>query len=486
VRGEGYVRQAPESPLGGHQFSSRVSTKPTHSIEDVDRRYVFHPFTAPRRHEADGGLLIVRGEGCTLWDNEGRSYLDAMAGLWCVNVGYGRPEMVDAIAAQVGRLSYYHSFSSMTTEAPALVAERVVERASVATGVPMSKVFFGNSGSDANDTQAKLVWFYNNALGRTQKKKIISRDRGYHGVTVLSAGLTGLANLHDGFDLPLPMIRHVRAPHRLWEATAGMSDDEFVRSLVDELEELILREGPDTVAAFIAEPIQAAGGVIVPPPGYFAAIQEVLRRYDVLLIADEVVCGFGRTGSWFGSELLGIEPDLITVAKGLTSAYIPLSGCIVSERVWGVLADATSGVFGHGYTYTAHPVAAAAALENLDIIERDGLVERAGASGERLHALLHEAFDDHPLVGEVRGAGLLGAVEFVVTRDPMTPFDRALGIGAQVTRKSLERGVITRALPAADTIAFSPPFVVTDDELGEMVGRTREALDEVAAELGAG
>ena len=211
----------------------------------------------------------------------------------------------DAIAQQVERLSYYHAFSSMTTEAPALFAERVVERASMATGVPMSKVFFGNSGSDANDTQAKLVWFYNNALGRTQKKKIISRDRGYHGVTVLSAGLTGLANLHDGFDLPLPMIRHVRAPHRLWEATAGMSDDEFVRSLADELEELILSEGPDTVAAFIAEPIQAAGGVIVPPPGYFVAIQEVLRRYDVLLIADEVVCGFGRTGSGSAASCSG-------------------------------------------------------------------------------------------------------------------------------------------------------------------------------------
>ena len=223
----GYVRSAPESPFGGRTNRS-VSTKPTHSIEDVDRRYVFHPFTAPRRHEADGGHLIVRGEGCVLWDNDDRAYLDAMAGLWCVNVGYGRPEMVEAIARQVGQLSYYHAFSSMATEAPALLAERVVERASASTNVPMSKVFFGNSGSDANDTQAKLVWFYNNALGRTAKKKIISRARGYHGVTVLSAGLTGLSNLHDGFDLPLPMIRHVRAPHRLWEASPGMSDDEFV------------------------------------------------------------------------------------------------------------------------------------------------------------------------------------------------------------------------------------------------------------------
>jgi L-2,4-diaminobutyrate transaminase len=456
---------------------------PTHSIEDVDRRYVFHPFTAPRRHETDGGLVIVRGEGCVLWDNEGRPYLDAMAGLWCVNVGYGRPELVDAIARQVERLSYYHGFSSMTTEAPALVAERVVERVREATGVPMTKIFFGNSGSDANDTQAKLVWFYNNALGRPEKKKIISRARGYHGVTVLSAGLTGLSNLHDGFDLPLPMIRHTRAPHGLWERSEGMTDEAFVDFLAAELEELILREGPETVAAFIAEPIQAAGGVIVPPPGYFHAIQQVLRRHDVLLIADEVVCGFGRTGAWFGSELFGIEPDLVTVAKGLTSAYVPLSGCVVSEGVWSVLADATPGVFGHGYTYTAHPVAAAAALANLDIIERDDLVEQAATRGARLQAQLRAAFDGHPLVGEVRGVGLIAAVEFVAHRAPPVAFDRTLGVGARVARKCLERGLITRALPDADSIAFSPPLVVSEEELDAMVARAREAVDEVAAEL---
>jgi L-2,4-diaminobutyrate transaminase len=456
-----------------------VSIKPTPTIEDVDRRYVFHPFTAPRRHESDGGLVIVRGEGSTLWDAGGRPYLDAMAGLWCVNVGYGRQELAAAVAGQIERLSYYHGFSSMATEAPALLAERVIASAPV----PMSKVFFGSSGSDANDTQAKLVWFYNNALGRPEKKKIVSRHRGYHGVTVLSAGLTGLANLHEGFDLPLPMIRHVRAPHRLWEAEDGMTDGEFVASLARELEELILREGPETVGAFIAEPVMAAGGVLVPPEGYFPAIQEVLRRYDVLLIADEVVCGFGRLGAWFGSEVFDIEPDLITVAKGLTSAYVPLSGCLVSDRVWSVVADATTGVFGHGYTYTAHPVAAAAALENLDIIERDGLVARVVERGARLQQRLREAFADHPLVGEVRGLGLIGAVEFVAERSPAKAFDRSLGVARRITARCLEHGLITRALPDADTIAFSPPFVVTDDEVDEMVGRARRAVDEVASEL---
>ena len=459
-----------------------MSTKPTHSIEDVDRKHVFHPFSDPRRHEQDGGHMIVRGRGSTLWDSQGRSYLDAMAGLWCVNVGYGRSEMAEAIARQIERLSYYHGFSSMATEAPALLAERVL----ASTPVPMSKVFFGSSGSDANDTQAKLVWFYNNALGRPEKKKLVSRKRGYHGVTVLSAGLTGLANLHQGFDLPLPMIRHARAPHRLWEATQGMTDDEFVRFLADDLEQLILREGPETVAAFIAEPLQAAGGVLVPPPGYFPAIHEVLHRHDVLLIADEVVCAFGRLGCWFGSELFGIEPDLITVAKGLTSAYVPLSGCLVSDRVWSVVADASKGVFGHGYTYTAHPVAAAAALENLDIIERDGLVAQAAARGARLNQRLREEFDDHPLVGEVRGIGLIGAVEFVASRSPARPFDRSLRVGPRIAKRCLERGVITRALPDADTIAFSPPFVVTEDELDEMVATARAAADDVAAELRVG
>jgi L-2,4-diaminobutyrate transaminase len=457
-----------------------MSTTPSSSIEDIDRKHVFHPFTALRRHERSGGLMIVRGKDATLWDARGNRYLDAMAGLWCVNVGYGRTEIADAVAAQIQRLSYYHGFSSMATDTPALLAERVLALSPVA----MSKVFFGNSGSDANDTQAKLIWFYNNALGRPEKKKLIARERGYHGVTVLSAGLTGLAGLHAGFDLPLPMIRHARAPHRLWEAREGMTDAEFVTLLADDLESLILREGPETVAAFIAEPIQAAGGVIVPPSGYFPAIQAVLRRHDVLMVADEVVCGFGRLGCWFGSEPFQIEPDLITVAKGITSAYYPLSACLVSERIWSVLADGSqAGVFAHGYTYSAHPVAAAAGLANLDLLESERLVEQAGERGARLQAGLHEAFDDLPIVGEVRGRGLLGAVEFVERRAPLRAFEPSRGIGARVAARCLERGLITRALPASDTIGFSPPFVVTEDELDEMIRLAREAVDEVATEL---
>lgn len=454
------------------------------ALSELDLKFAFHPFTSIRDHQASGPLVIVEGQGCRLTDSKGQTYLDAMAGLWCVNIGYGNLEMADAIRAQVARLPYYHSFSSMANDVSTLLAEKLVTSAPV----PMARVFFGNSGSDANDTNMKLVWYYNNVLGRPERKKIISRRRGYHGVTIATAGLTGLDSLHVGFDVPLPMIRHVRAPHRLWEAQPGMTDAEFVADLARELEELILAEGPETVAAFIAEPIQAAGGVIVPPPGYFAAVQEILRRYEILFIADEVVCGFGRLGRWFGTETYDLHPDLMTLAKGITSAYIPMSASLVSPRVWDVLSQGSErfGVFGHGYTYTAHPVAAAAALTNLGILEREGLVEQAAKRGAYLRERLHERFADHPLVGEVRGEGHIAAVELVRSRSPLERFEPSLRVGARLARASRDHGVITRALPNADTIAFSPPLVVSEAELDEMVDGARRALDDVAAELARG
>ena len=459
-----------------------MSTEATISMtEEADRRFVFHPFTQLDRHEQAGSpSLIVAGSGACVQDLHGRSYIDGMAGLWCVNVGYGRVELAEAMRAGAERLGYYHAFSSMGTDTPGLLAERLIGMAPPG----MSKVFFGCTGSDANDTQVKLVWFYNNVLGRPEKKKIIARSRGYHGVSVMSAGLTGLPGLHANFDLPLPMIRHTTAPHRLWEAEPGMTDEAFAQKLADDLEALILLEGPETVAAFIAEPVMGAGGVIVPPDTYFERVQAVLRRHDVLMIADEVITAFGRLGSWFGSDLYGIEPDLITVAKGLTSGYFPLSGCIVSDRVWRVLVDGSAGgPFGHGYTYSAHPLGAAVAMANLDVIEGEGLVAQAAERGALLQALLREAFDDHPLVGEVRGTALIAALEFVAGKAPAERFDPALKVGARVTRRCLELGLITRALPAADTISFAPPFVITEDEVGELVRIARQAVDDVAAEL---
>lgn len=450
---------------------------------ELDRRFVFHPFTMLADHEQAGPpVVITEGRGAVLVDEEGRSYVDAMAGLWCVNVGYGRREIAEALRDQAEQLSYCHAFSSMSSDKPALLAARLIAMAPEG----MSKVFFGNSGSDANDTQVKIAWYYNNALGRPAKKKIIARQRGYHGVTVMTAGMTGLPGLHAGFDLPLPMIRHTLAPRRLWEGH-GLSDAELVAKLVDDLEALIAREGADTIAAMIVEPVMGAGGVVLPPEGYMPAIRDILRRHDILMIADEVICGFGRLGSMFGSLLYDMQPDLITVAKGLTSAYFPLSACIVSDRVWSVLKDggAQYGAFGHGYTYSAHPLGAAAALANLNLIENERLVDRVTDLGGYMQQQLHAAFDDHPLVGEVRGHALIGAVEFVagIGADGPVAFDPALKVAPRIVKGALERGVIGRALPAADTIAFSPPFVIERYEIDRAVQAFRDAADQVLGEL---
>ncbi|MDQ0390524.1 aminotransferase [Labrys monachus] len=453
----------------------------TPDLETLDKRYFFHPFTALADHERNGPHVVVKGEGVWLEDNHGARFIDGMAGLWCVNVGYGREEIADVLQHQALTLPYFHSFSSWATDTPILLAERLIEMAPV----PMSKVFFGQSGSDANDTQVKLVWYYNNARGKPGKKKIIARNRGYHGVTIVSGSLTGMPSLHSGFDLPLSFVRHTTAPYRLWEAEPGLSDEDFVARLAGDLENLILAEGPETVGAVIMEPVMGAGGVIVPPEGYYPAIRAVLDRHDVLLIADEVITGFGRLGTMFGTTAMAMQPDLVTLAKGITSAYVPLSACMVSEKVWRAIVDGQGalGAFGHGYTYSAHPLAAAAALANLDIIENDGLVEQAGARGAFMHARLQAAFADHPLVGEIRGTGLVGAVEFVARKSPATRFEPALKIAGRVVKAALAQGVITRALPHADTISFSPPFVISEDEITQMVEGARKAADAVMDDL---
>ncbi|MFT4767768.1 MAG: L-2,4-diaminobutyrate transaminase [Glaciecola sp.] len=458
-----------------------LSSDAVRQLSEMDRQSVFHPFTALRTHEESGPPVVMHeASGAVIRDTEGREYIDAMAGLWCVNVGYGRPEIADAMRDQAIELSYCHAFSSMASDKPAMLAARLKTLAPV----PMSKVFFGNSGSDANDTQVKLVWYFNNARGKPNKKKIIARQRGYHGVTIASAGLTGLPGLHAGFDLPLPFVRHTMAPHRLWQGH-GLGDEAFVALLVDDLEQLIAREGGDTIAAMIMEPVMGAGGVIVPPPGYYAAVQAVLDRHDILLIADEVICGFGRLGTMFGAQAMGMRPDLITVAKGLTSAYFPLSACLVSEKVWeGLVAGGDQfGPFGHGYTYSSHPVGAAAALANLDIIENEQLVAQAGSRGEVMHRYLREAFAEHPLIGEIRGQGLIGAIELVADRGTPRAFDPALKVAARVVAAAREGGVISRALPASDSLAFSPPFVITEEQLKQMVAVVLDAVNQVGDEL---
>ncbi len=453
-----------------------ISPSHNQSIEDLDRQNMFHPFTNPRQHTETGPRIMVEGKGVRLTDNRGNELIDALAGLWCVNVGYGRQEIVDAIAEQAARLPYYHSFASMGTE-PGIHTADTVRR--MAPG-NMARVLFGCSGSDANDTQVKLVWYYNNLKGRPQKKKIIARDRAYHGVTVASGSLTGLPSVHNAFDLPaIPVVR-VRCPHLYHEGLPGESEEAFADRLAAELDAAIEAEGPETVAAFIAEPVMGAGGVVVPPKGYFAKVQAVLKKHDVLFIADEVICGFGRLGTPFGCDYFGIEPDLVSVAKGITSGYQPLSAVLIGETVWQTIHDDSDhlGLFGHGYTYTAHPIACAAANANLAIMEREGLFQNAATVGAYFHRRLREELGGHPNVGEIRGVGLIAGVELVKAREPRRNFVPSAGIGKTFTTRALARGLIMRPM-AHDAIAMSPPLILTEADADEIVGRFAETLREL-------
>lgn len=402
----------------------------TTALEEIDRKSVIHPFTNLRKFES-GELgpprIISEGKGILIKDQHGNEYIDAFGGLYCVNVGYGRRQIADAIYEQANKLAYYHAYTATSNEPAIRLAEKILAMAPDS----MSKVFFGLSGSDANETLVKIVWYYNNVLGRKDKKKIIARHRGYHGGTVMSGSLTGLPIFHNAFDLPVRPVLHTTTPHYYWGAQAGESEHEFSARCARELEEMIVFEGSDTVAAFIAEPMLGTGGLIPPPDGYWTLVQRVLRKHDVLLIADEVVCGFGRMGTAFGCDYYDIRPDLMTVAKGLTSAYLPLSGAIVSEAIWNVLEQGSDkfGPFAHGYTYSAHPLCAAAGLANLEIIEEEHIIDHVAEVGPYLVEALSARLGNHPHVGEVRGAGLLAAVEFVADRSTKTRFDSTEAIG---------------------------------------------------------
>ncbi len=461
-------------------FDSEIAPLRNQSLEQLDRASLIHPFTNLRAYAAgDAGdpRIVTGGKGAWIRDQNGREILDAFAGLYCVNVGYGRTEIADAIAEQAHKLAYYHAYAGSSNEPAIRLADKMLSMAPAG----MQRVYFGLSGSDANETQVKLVWYYNNVLGRPEKKKIISRRRGYHGGTIISGALTGLNVYHAGFDLPYGPIRHTTAPHHYWEAEAGMSEQEFSVRCAEDLERMILEEGPDTVAAFIGEPVLGTGGIVPPPAGYWEAIQAVLHKYDILLIADEVVTGFGRIGANFGSDVYGIRPDLITVAKGLTSAYLPLSAVIVGERVWEVLQKGQDhyGPFSHGYTYSAHPVCAAAGLANLELIEREDIMGNVQSVGPYLLESLRAAFAHHPKVGEVRGVGMLAAIEFVDDKDRKVRFDPAEKIGARVSAACAERGLLARGMPGGDILGFAPPLVLTRDDVDTIVERVGGALATV-------
>ena len=448
-----------------------------------DRDNLFHPSTHMAQHARgeSPNRIVTGGEGVYIVDRDDRRSLDAFAGLYCVNVGYGRPEIAEAIAEQAHKLAYYHAYVGHGSEPAIELAQMIIARAPA----HMSRVYFGLSGSDANETNIKLVWYYNTVLGRTEKKKIISRWRGYHGSGIMTGSLTGLELFHNAFDLPRPPILHTEAPYYFRREDGAQSEEDFSQYCADRLEELILSEGPDTIAAFIGEPILGTGGIVPPPAGYWEKIQAVLVKHDILLIADEVVTGFGRLGSMFGSEHYGMRPDIITIAKGLTSAYAPLSGSIVSEKMWAVLEQGSEqlGPLGHGWTYSAHPLCAAAGVANLKLIDRLGLVENARETGAYLQKCLHQAFDDHPLVGDVRGEGLLAALEFVQDKEERVLFDPVLKVGPQVAAAAAERGLIARAMPHGDILGFAPPLCITAEEVDEVVDIAKGAVDSVGTKV---
>lgn len=449
-------------------------------LEDWDRENFFHPSTHLAEF-ARGNVphrVITGGSGSHIEDRDGNRMLDAFAGLYCVNVGYGRTDIADAIADQARELAYYHSYVGHGTEASITLAKMVLDRAPD----HMSKVYFGQSGSDANETNIKLIWYYNNILGRPEKKKIISRWRGYHGSGLMTGSLTGLELFHKKFDLPLAQVLHTEAPDYFRRADLSQSEPEFVAHCVAELEAMIAREGADTIAAFIGEPVLGTGGIVPPPVGYWPAIQAVLDRYDILLVADEVVTGFGRLGSMFGSDHYGMRPDLMTIAKGLTSAYAPLSGSIVSEKMWQVLERGTdkNGPIGHGWTYSAHPIGAAAGVANLKLIDSLGLIDNAGTVGAQLNAKMRAALANHPHVGDVRGEGMLCAVEFVKDKSDRLFYDPADKIGPQIAAKLLEQDqIIARAMPQGDILGFAPPFCLTAEEAEQIVAATVGAVKAV-------
>jgi len=448
----------------------------TVDLDSVDLAHMLHPNTNLAALHRDGPLVLTRGQGIHVWDNRGRQYIEAMAGLWCTTLGYGDEELARVAYEQMKKLSFSHLFTGKSHEPGVLLADKLVGMAPFAA----SRAFFGNSGSDANDTQIKLLWYYNNAVGRPAKKKIIARQKAYHGTTLASAGLTGLPAFHKMFDVPLPGILHTDAPYFYRGAEPGEREEDYAARLASNLENLILREGPDTVAAFIAEPLMGVGGVLLPPRTYFEKVQAVLAKYDVLMIDDEVITGFGRTGEIWGAQTFGMRPDTLTAAKALSSAYLPISAVLVPEFMYAPMVEASGqvGLFGHGFTYSGHPVSAAVALRALQIYEERDLYGHVRKVAPQFQARLH-ALASHPLVGDTRGIGLVGGCELVQNRVTKAAFEPKRAIGAMCMQLCQERGLIVRAV--GDVVVLCPPFIVTPDQIDEIFTLLAQGLDDTLA-----
>ncbi len=437
-----------------------------------DIETVIHPYTNLARHRETGPLILNEGRGIYLYDDKGKRYIEGLAGLWCTALGYGNDEIADAAHVAMKKVSFTHAFGGKSHDGVIELSEKIKE----ISPVPASKILFGTSGSEANDMQIKLTWYYNNAKGRPNKKKIISRVRAYHGVTIATASLTGLPWVHNDFDLPIDRMLHTSCPHQYRYGHEGESEEDFATRLAQDLEDMIVREGPDTVAGFIAEPVMGAGGVLMPPKSYFDKISKVLEKYDVRFIADEVICGFGRTGNWFGSQTMGMKPHSISMAKAITSAYFPMSALTIEEDLYQAMLEESRklGTFGHGFTYTAHPVGCAVALKTIEIYQRDKIMEHVAKVSTVFQARL-KALADHPLVGEARGVGLLGAVELVADKKTKRSFDPKKMLGATTVNKMQELGLIVRNVQ--DSLALCPPLIITADEIQEMFDIFETGLD---------
>lgn len=432
-------------------------------------------FLLPHSHAssdlADGPSLITRGKGIYVYDHLDKEYIEGVSGLWCASLGFSEDRLISAATHQLAKLPFYGSFNNRTHEVAISLSEKLMEIAPI----KMSKIFFANSGSEANDTAIKLIWYYHNCIGQPQKKKIIAYDRAYHGVTIGAGSLTGLSYIHHNFDLPKLDVIRVPSPYFYRNALPNEDEKAFCNRHAKELEEKILEDGPDTIAAFIAEPVLGAGGVIVPPKNYYKEIQKVLNKYNILLIADEIVTGFARTGKMFGTETFELTPDIITVAKGLSSAYLPISAVYISERIIHSFKQTDLDTFAHGFTYSAHPVCSAVALETLTIYQERNILQNVQSVSEILLSGLNR-FVNHPLVGDIRGIGLVAGVELVQNKELKKSFPKSVQAGQILIKRAYQHGLILRAM--GDTIVFSPPLIINSEELHSLLDRFEKALNE--------
>ena len=443
------------------------------SYAALDAAHHFHPYSNARKIEDLGPMVIEKGKGIKVWDDQGNEYIEAMAGLWSVAVGFGEDRLVEAAKKQLETLPYYHSFTHKSHPSVAELSQKLTDM----VGLGMTHVHYTNSGSEANDSAMKMIWYYNNALNRPKKKKIISRMKAYHGITIASGSLTGIPMMHNDFDLPIDGVLHTRCPHYWREGEEGETEEEFATRCANELEDLILKEGPETVAAFFGEPVMGAGGLIVPPKTYWKQIQEICKKYDVLIVADEVINGFGRTGKKFACDLYGIEPDFLILSKQITSNYIPMGVVLLTNRIYQAIADNTvkNNLYGSGFTSSGHPVACAVALANIKILEEDGLMDRVPIL-EPIFQQRLKNLEEKELVGEARGVGLMGAVELVSDKKTLSTFDPIGSAGPILAEVGHSEGIILRAI--GDVLAVCPPLIITEDEINELFDRFERTLDK--------